>query len=341
MIKYNGLPSNQPTGIDSNDGSIIKLPYYSATTLLITAECLKCLTCIIALYFIHDCNVSNAIKHVKNGSPKYLVLVSIIPSIGYFIQNLLQNYAASNLPSGVYQVTSQSKLISTAFFAILLLNRSLSKTKWFFIFTLFCGVSLIQLKPSTNEDITDDFSNQTMGLIAAIATASISGFNGIFIEKLMKKVPNEMGIPSSMWLTNLHLSSWSILFGIMTAYQKDFDNYKEYGIFHGFTKGVWSLTFIAALGGILVALVIRHLDNMLKNFAVSLAVIFTTMMGQIWFNEKIPPFFWPGAMLVVGSVYGYNQKSDFVEEFLLRYNLSYRLTTKSKISELELQPNAA
>lgn len=71
-----------------------------------------------------------------------------IPSAIYLVQNNLLYVAASNLDVATYQITYQLKILTTAIFAVLILNKKLIKTQWFSLFILVCGVAMVQLSDS-------------------------------------------------------------------------------------------------------------------------------------------------------------------------------------------------
>ncbi|KAJ9098051.1 hypothetical protein QFC19_006486 [Naganishia cerealis] len=69
-----------------------------------------------------------------------------IPAILYVIQNNLQYVAASNLDVATFQVTYQMKILTTAFFSVLLLGKRLSTAKWMSLLLLAIGVGIVQIQ---------------------------------------------------------------------------------------------------------------------------------------------------------------------------------------------------
>lgn len=69
-----------------------------------------------------------------------------IPAILYVIQNNLQYIAASNLDVATFQVTYQMKILTTAFFSVLLLGKRLSSVKWLSLLLLAVGVGIVQIQ---------------------------------------------------------------------------------------------------------------------------------------------------------------------------------------------------
>jgi UDP-sugar transporter A1/2/3 len=58
------------------------------------------------------------------------------------------------------QIVSQLKIFSAAIFSIILLNRSLVKTQWFSLITLFIGVCFVQLQSAGGDRAVKGTANQ-------------------------------------------------------------------------------------------------------------------------------------------------------------------------------------
>eukprot|EP00736_Rhodelphis_marinus_P002694 Rmarinus@m.26612 len=80
-----------------------------------------------------------------------------IPAALYTIQNNALYIALNNLDATVFQVGSQSKILTTAVMSVLLLNRSLSVKKWIALFVLAFGIVMTQL-PSSSPSTTTSTS---------------------------------------------------------------------------------------------------------------------------------------------------------------------------------------
>lgn len=78
------------------------------------------------------------------GKPKDLLKMAL-PSIAYALQNNLDFVALSNLSAGVYHVTTQLKVVTTAIFMMVILGRRFSGTRWLAIFLLFGGVAAVEV----------------------------------------------------------------------------------------------------------------------------------------------------------------------------------------------------
>lgn len=97
----------------------------------------------------------------------------------------------------------------------------------------------------------------------------------------------------------------------MTVFANDRDNISEKGFFFGYTTLVWINILVQSSGGLLVAVVIKYADNILKGFATSAAIILSCVASVYLFNTQIDFLFGMGTLLVVVSVflYSYTPKS--------------------------------
>lgn len=123
-----------------------------------------------------------------------------LPAFLYTIQNNLVYLAISNLDAAVFQVTVQIKILTTALFTVIMLNRSLKFTQWIALFVLFVGVSIIQIQnvKSSGSDV-DAQKNALFGLVCVILACVLSGLAGVYFEKILKNSK------TSIWVRNIQL----------------------------------------------------------------------------------------------------------------------------------------
>lgn len=108
-------------------------------------------------------------------------------------------------------------------------------------------------------------------------------------------------------MRNVQLSLASIPFGIAT-------HLINYGTMANLLKGfdgfVWYLVVLQAAGGLIVAVVVKYADNILKGFATSVAIVISCIASIYIFDFILTVQFAIGALLVIGSIflYGYVPK---------------------------------
>ncbi|VDO49406.1 unnamed protein product [Haemonchus placei] len=261
----------------------------------------------------------------------------LVPAVIYTIQNFLLYVAVENLPAATYMVTYQLKILTTAVFTVLVLGRKLSIQQWVSLFFLFGGVAIVQYDQKMSNDrekaerlaaamaeastdmptIEGAFTKLMYltrfllysGFIAVLVACCLSGFAGIYFEKILK------GSDVSIWIRNIQLALPSIFFALLFAFVKDNNVIFADGVnpeavwrrmLFGFDWAVWVTIAISAFGGLVVAVVIKFADNILKAFATSFAIVLNCILAYFLFNFRPTMFFVVGACFVIGAVFVYS-----------------------------------
>lgn len=116
-----------------------------------------------------------------------------IPAILYVIQNNLQYLAASNLDVATFQVTYQMKILTTAFFSVLLLRKRLSLGKWLALLLLAVGVGIVQIQSGSAREAVSTGGPAGQAVQTAIAAATkAAGHAG---HALRAEIPDRMELP--------------------------------------------------------------------------------------------------------------------------------------------------
>ncbi|XP_078393372.1 UDP-galactose translocator, partial [Cetorhinus maximus] len=249
-------------------------------------------------------NVKELIVYLYNGLVVQYVdmLKMAVPSLIYTLQNNLQYVAISNLPVATFQVMYQFKILTTALFSVLMLQKSLSRLQWASLVILFAGIAVVQVTQEESRAGKDRAPGQNYlaGLGAVMVSCVSSGFAGVYFEKILK------GTSASVWLRNVQLGIFGTLLGLLAMWSKDGQAIVERGLFFAYTPLVWCIIFNQALGGLLVAVVVKYADNILKGFAASLSIVISTVASVYLFGFSVDLYFTLGAGLVIGAVYLYS-----------------------------------
>ena len=299
-------------------------PLYIASTAVVMAEIIKLIVCLFMLrsefYSWSQCR-SALIKDIIYNPNETIRLM--IPSALYAIQNNLLYLALSNLEAATFQITYQLKILSTAIFSSILLNRRLNPTQWLALGLLMLGVTLVQVTTREEEhqqhpDVDtikhqdeelkslqqqQHHQNPMLGLMAVLASCVSSGFAGCYFERMLKQSS------TSMWMRNIQLGISALMFSIIAMVTSDFQTiWKADGIsgfFQGYTILTWLVISNQALGGLLVATVVKHADNILKNFATSVSIILSSVISFYFFDFQPTLVFILGALLVTAATFIY------------------------------------
>ncbi|UXI17172.1 midasin [Sarcoptes scabiei] len=283
---------------------------FISSTAVIMAELLKLITCLVMVYRDEGKSFRKTWKVLK----KTILLDPIdtlkvaVPAIVYYIQNNLIFLAATHLDPATSQVTYQLKILTTALFSLVLLKKKLILFQWLSLIILFVGVACVQLtqrkKISHNQNPNEQ--NLLIGFLAILTACFLSGFAGVYFEKILK---NNSVI--SLWIRNIQLSAIAIPFGLIQVFVTDWKFIHEKGFFYGYTILTWTVIFLSAQGGLIVAVVVKYADNILKGFATSISIIISCIVSIYVFDFILTFQFFVGAFLVISSVFLYNKPDLF------------------------------
>ncbi len=114
----------------------------------------------------------------------------------------------------------------------------------------------------------------------------------MYSQKRFEKVLK--GTKSSLFLRNIQLSFFGILFGqlfgLFSRETFDLSNYDFWA---------WLTILNQAFAGLIVAMVVKYADNILKGFATSVSIILSSIASTFIFDFKITNLFMIGASLVL------------------------------------------
>ena len=261
-----------------------------------------------------------------------------VPAACYCVQNLLFFVALSRLSATSYQLWSQSKTLFTALFFVVYLGRVLRKQQWIALVLLSMGVGLVQFyeaggaaaAAAAAASSTAASSTLAIGVAAVLASSLLSGFANVYFEKVVKTRP-----AVSIWMRNVQLGLFSLpqvrgarrtsapsaLFLLTRALfscalpqaasliAADSAIILERGSpFVGFNLLACSVISLKAFGGLLVAVVVKYADNLLKTYATAIAIVLTCVVGCVSTGTMPSLGFVQGMMMVLASIFLYNLK---------------------------------
>ncbi|KAM6981551.1 UDP-galactose translocator [Tautogolabrus adspersus] len=278
---------------------------FFTTSAVVMAEVLKVLTCLLIILLQKRFSVKQTVFLLFDSIVVQYkdTLKLAVPSLIYTLQNNLQYIAISNLPAATFQVTYQLKILTTALFSVMMLRKSLSRVQWVSLLLLFGGVAIVQVQQEGKKEASMSESsgqNYTVGLVAVVISCLSSGFAGVYFEKILK------GSSASVWMRNVQLGIFGMALGMLGLWWNDGAAVAEHGFLFGYTGMVWCVIFNQAFGGLLVAVVVKYADNILKGFATSFSIIVSTVASIHLFGFHVDLLFTAGAGLVIGAVYMYS-----------------------------------
>ncbi|KAK0394221.1 hypothetical protein QR680_000630 [Steinernema hermaphroditum] len=285
-------------------------PKYISSTAVVTAEIVKLATCIFVLFRSNGWDVDRFYRDLEHDifkKPADTFKVGV-PAFLYVVQNNLLFLALSKLDAATYQVTYQLKILTTALFSVTMLSKKLNGLKWISLILLTAGVALVQMPSGDKANHDEDdktSSDKLIGFLAVLAACFSSGFAGVYFEKILK------GSTVSLWMRNLQLAFFSIFGGFFMCWLYDSEKIGTDGFFQGYNGVIWIVVLLQAYGGLVIALVVKYADNILKVFAVSLSIILSSFVSWLFLGDFNPTLtFLLGATIVIAStfLYGYEPR---------------------------------
>lgn len=276
-------------------------PMYLASTAVFIMEVMKLVICCCVISYQSEETLVNELQEHVVQSPAEMVKLSV-PSFLYTVQNNLLYFALTNLDAATYQVCYQMKILTTAVFSMVMLQRKFSAKKWLALFLLTVGVLVVQISGISDSSKSDtEKHSQFIGLVAVLCAACTSGFSGVYFEKILK------GAKTSLWLRNVQMGIPSVVIAFVTIYAKDSAAISQQGFLGGYTPLVWTVVTVQAVGGLIVAVVVKYADNVLKVFATSFSIVVSCILSAIFFDFHASFAIIVGASMVVMATVLYSQ----------------------------------
>jgi UDP-sugar transporter A1/2/3 len=166
-----------------------------------------------------------------------------------------------------------------------------------FQYSTSSGRSTASVVASLNSSVQNPF----VGMISIALACLISGFASVYTEKIVKKAS------TSIWASNLQLALCSILPASIVILaslvsSKDIRNPMD-----NFGFWAWAVVVLNVFGGLLVGMVVKYADSILKSFATSVALILTCAMAVLFLGAQMSLLSTAAVAIVVGSIINYSK----------------------------------
>lgn len=245
-----------------------------------------------------------------------------IPALLYTVGATLQGFGAAHLDAPIAQLIFQSRILFTAVCAVLLLDKVVTRTQWVALIVLTLGVvslssgaqllhsprqeatvppPLLALPPSgPTRRQTRRTKTPSLGVAAYLSAALCSALSSVYLERLIKRHVDSA--PPSLWLRQIQLGLPSIVIaaGLMVANGETHDPFRNIDALAFVTVPLWG-----GFGGIIIALVLKHADSLLRGFGAAVATLIATLGSTLFLGFELTPSFAVGASLVLFSMLAY------------------------------------
>lgn len=305
---------------------------YHTSTLVLNQEVMKMAFCLAIFAYERKQQDPHAdvVSDLRAVVFQEETLKLIVPAALFTLQNFLIFVALSHLDAMTFQVLSQTKLLSAAVFSVWLLDRRLNLWQWVSLVLLtvgvyfsqaeghqkesFAKVSATALSPAPFSSIATKVpvallpQSFVFGAVACIISGLSSSFAGVYFEKVVKTTAPSLAV------RNIHLSLFGIPFAVLSMLVLDVfppmwnPRLPKFRFWQGYDAMTWCLVLVHAFGGLLVAVVVKYADNILKGFATGVAVIVSGAFAAVFWEYKPSLLFVLGCVLVTASSMLYHTK---------------------------------
>ena len=189
------------------------------------------------------------------------------------------------------------------------LTGTLSVPKWCTLTILVLGVTIISLQaqphsgcgpvassasatPTSMAAAAAAASSYAVGVLAVTGDSALSGYATVYFERVLKTTV------LTVWDRNLQLAFWSMMIYLPWAVIDS-----PGAPLRGWSGVTCMLALLGALGGILVALVIKFADGLAKNLATASSIVLTTAASFVLFDGPMSSAIVLGSCVVIVSGY--------------------------------------
>jgi probable UDP-sugar transporter A4 len=241
------------------------------------------------------------------GKKTALSVYFVVPVLCYVASDVLNFVLFEHKVSPtLFACVKQSRIVLTAIMFRFILHRNVSPIQWIAVFQL-CLASILFVaedtsKPPPEGEITDH-SEEMVGILWLLFKCLLDSIAVIWMDKYFK-VLDDSGFPYAEQQVIFSLMSFaSGLLFVLIYNRNDFMSGRP--LFDGFNHAAWVSAAITAFYGILVSLVLRYLDSMIKQFQALCSVVVTTVMDQIVFGKVVTLTDSVAIMVILISVFLY------------------------------------
>lgn len=273
---------------------------YSKHEVLLFGEVVKMLFSARVIYHqIPGQNRESFVAHLKMlaWTSRKMFALSLI----YGLMNILSYVALRNVSAGIFTICAQLKILTTACFSALLLQRRYSWTQWRALLTLIIGV-LIFSEPIWNQTSAweTEGGNVLLGSAAVLTEVTLSGFASIYFEKVIKTDTQQN---LNIWERNFQLALGS--FPVYLAFIIHEGGGKA-GYLGGWSMVTLVLALLGAAGGLLVALSIKYGDAILKTLATTGAIVLSSLLDHWWLKGPLTANMMLAGAVVITAICDYS-----------------------------------
>lgn len=274
---------------------------------------IACEACKLVLAALTLASSGALVRVAKSWTLRESLAASGLPACTYAVQNVLIQVAYQHLPSIVFNLLNQTKLLWSALFIHLLIGTKYSLAQCFSMLTLLGAAMLLSLsKDSSSGDDAAPPMSVEFGLVPVLLASLLSGLGAAITQRSMQQhkrdaalVTMELSLYGSLFL--MMPSIWSTITKTPTDQSPAVNALKSLdAVFEGCDAYTLIPVVSNALGGLLVGTVTKHVGGVLKSFALICGIAFTAFVESVVYGAVLPREVFVAAGLVAFSMAVYS-----------------------------------
>mmetsp|Transcript_14232 Transcript_14232/g.26698 ORF Transcript_14232/g.26698 Transcript_14232/m.26698 type:complete len:404 (+) Transcript_14232:951-2162(+) len=288
------------------------------STAVIVVEVLKLFFSTCYIVFYQKQSAFSIVTFIRSDWKNTLLL--IVPATSYSLQMSLEYIAMANIDPASFSVLVQMKMLTTAMFFRTIMKKQLMKKQFISLVILTVGVMLCSMKTSNDESKEDSIGDKALGIAATLGIACSSGFASVYTEKVIKtsrkNTSNIVNKQGDYGLAHMQAQLAIVSLVILGAYAliQDFNDIMTKGFFYNYNAAAAFSSLNSAVGGLIVAAVLKYADSVLKGYATAISVVLTGVSSHLLFGTNLTLFYGMGIVNVIVAVLLYN--SSGLDEFM-------------------------
>lgn len=274
-------------------------PKFLTSAAILGVESVKLVLSLLYIVVVQRRPAMSAVTFIKQDKRNTLLMA--VPATLYSIQMTLEYVALGSIDASVFSVLVQTKMLATAGCAVFILGKRIKKVQMISLILLTIGVMLCNMKNFGNPKSEEAADNSTKGILATLGIAACSGFASVYTEKVIKAKRNissggsnaqlptqqQQGQPQkNQWglaYTQVQLAVVSLVIMGFYCVVMEADAILKKGLWYGFNGPAFVSIFVSAIGGLIVAAVLKFADAVLKGYATAISVVLTGVLSMVLF----------------------------------------------------------
>jgi UDP-sugar transporter A1/2/3 len=289
-------------------------PQFLTSAAVLGSECIKLTCSVLYITSIQKRSWTSILEYLRQDQRNTLLLV--VPASAYNLQMSLEYVALAHLSAAVFSVVVQTKLLCTATFAFVVLQKKLKVIQVVSLVLLTTGVMLCNYRGNNTAETTQEEDTYLVGIMATLGIAVSSGFASVYTEKVIKAHRTVNMEDYGLAYTQVQLALMSIVTIGLYATVKDYEAIRTYGLFHNFSFAASLSVLNSAIGGLIVASVLKYADAILKGYATAVSVIATGLLSMVLFGTELSMVYFMGVLNVMVAVILYNGDTHKLGQYM-------------------------